>query len=127
MKQLISAFVLLTLIITGCLASEHFLGELTTHTTDLLAQAEESAEHGDWNTAKKLTTQAEEFWSSNQTFLYALLRHEDIDSVLGGFREINELIDCQEGGGEYSAANARLVTEIQLLHEMEQLSLINLL
>lgn len=127
MKQLIATFLLLTLIISGCLVSASFLGQLTQHTTDLLAQAELSAESGDWATAKKRTTQAEEFWNSNQLFLYALLRHEDVDSVLGGFREINELIDCQEGGGEYSAANARLVTEIQLLYEMEQLTLLNLL
>ena len=35
-------------------------------------------------------------------------------------------IRCEEGG-EYSAANARLVSQIELLYEMEEFSLKNLL
>ena len=55
-----------------------------------------------------------------------LLRHADTDEVSSSFQEVGEFITCREDG-EYSAANARLIAQIRLLYEAEQLSLKNIL
>ena len=48
------------------------------------------------------------------------------DRIYTGFQEVLEFLTCQEAG-EYSAANARLMTQISLLYEAEQFTLKNVL
>ena len=57
-------------------------------------------------------------------YLHVLLRHADTDQIYAGFQETLALLESQEYG-EYAAANARLVTQIELLSEAEQLTLKN--
>ena len=61
---------------------------------------------------------------SRDGYLHVTLRHSDTDLIHVGFQEVLEFIECQEGG-EYSAANARLAAQIQLIYESEQLTLKN--
>ena len=68
---------------------------------------------------------AKDTWGDRDVYLHVLLRHADTDSIYAGFRETLALLDSQEYG-EYAAANARLVTQIQLLYEAEQLTLKNI-
>ena len=57
---------------------------------------------------------------------FSFLRHSDTDQIYTGFQEVLEFLTCQEAG-EYSAANARLMTQISLLYEAEQFTLKNVL
>ena len=99
-----------------------FTGALNT----LLEQAEARAETGDWEEAHVLTEQALTQWQSRDSYLHILLRHSDTDQIYTGFQEVLEFLTCQEAG-EYSAANARLMTQISLLYEAEQFTLKNVL
>ena len=92
----------------------------------LLEQAEARAETGDWEEARVLTEQALTQWQSRDSYLHILLRHSDTDQIYTGFQEVLEFLTCQEAG-EYSAANARLMTQISLLYEAEQFTLKNVL
>ena len=67
-----------------------------------------------------------ENWDRHAVYLHVLLRHTEVDDVNTSFQEVREFINCQEGG-EYSAANARLMTQISLLYEAEQFTLKNVL
>ena len=100
--------------------------ELSAGLTDRLVQAEVQAEAGNWEEAGRLTKEALDVWTSHDMYLYTVLRHSDTDQIHTGFREVQEFINCQEGG-EYSAANARLISQVELLYEMEQFNLKNLL
>ena len=73
-----------------------------------------------------LTEQALTQWQSRDSYLHILLRHSDTDQIYTGFQEVLEFLTCQEAG-EYSAANARLMTQISLLYEAEQFTLKNVL
>ena len=84
------------------------------------------AETGDWEEAHVLTEQALTQWQSRDSYLHILLRHSDTDQIYTGFQEVLEFLTCQEAG-EYSAANARLMTQISLLYEAEQFTLKNVL
>ena len=126
MKRLWIALAILLFLFGATLLHVSYLGRLTRELTALLAEAERQAEAGHWEQAGELTRQAQSYWDAQKGYLYVVLRHSDTDQVHIGFREVLEFIYCQEGG-EYSAANAKLVAQIELLHEMEALTLQNLL
>lgn len=92
----------------------------------ILEEAESYAESDDWDGAKKLTEVAQQKWQSRDLYLHITLRHNETDAVFTGFGEVLEFIECQEAG-EYSAANARLIAELNLLAEAEQLLIKNIL
>ena len=126
MKRIVIAMALLVGIFSACLAHSIYLSGFIRDLTVTLEQAEAKAEQEDWTGAKDLTQQAAEKWQKNSTYLHILLRHSDTDQVYTGFGEVKEFIQCQEGG-EYSAANARLIAQLTLLAEAEQLTLKNVL
>lgn len=126
MKRLIFASAMLAAIFCAVLCSGRFLAQFTGSLSNLLTQAEQSAEQGDWADAEVLTRQARAQWERQDLRLHITLRHADIDQIHTAFQEVLEFITCQEAG-EYSAANARLIAQLGLLCEAEQLSLKNVL
>lgn len=109
------------------LYNTHYLNNLTEELAGLLREAEACVVEGDWDAASDKTEAALDRWTSRENYLHMVLHHKDTDEILLAFQEVRQLIDHREDGGEYSAANAQLITRIRLLHEMEQLNLKNLL
>lgn len=122
----ISLAVLITLTGTA-LFNTRYLNTLTEELSNLLLEAEICVIDGDWDAAIDKTEAALDYWTNHETYLHMVLRHADTDEVLLTFHEVRQLLNTQEAGGEYFAANAKLITRIGLLWEMEQLSLKNLL
>lgn len=121
----IAGGVLIVLLIAAW-ANSWFIRSFTASLSDTLAQAETLAESGDWDQAGQLTQEAHQRWDSTSTYLCTVLRHADTDQVDISFHQVLEFLERQEDG-EYSSANAALMSQIQLLAEMEQLTLKNLL
>lgn len=126
MKRVLIACAILLLIFFAALAHSFYISSFTGDLTALLEAAEVNAENNDWAAAETLTQTARERWDSTDAYLHILLRHSETDAIYTGFREVQEFIQCREGG-EYSAANARLIAELELLSEAEQLTLKNIL
>lgn len=126
MKRLWIALAMLAAVFCGTLFNSWYLSDFTGSLSRTLSQAETRAEQGAWEEAEMLTRQAYGTWSDRDVYLHILLRHGDTDQIYTGFHEVLELLTCQEGG-EHSAANARLITQIDLLSEAEQLTLKNIL
>ena len=126
MKRFWIALLLLGAILTGPLFHIRSLHGFTDTLAGLLEQADELAAAEQWEQAQTLTQQAKDTWADRDVYLHVLLRHADTASIYAGFRETLALLDSREYG-EYAAANARLITQIQLLYEAEQLTLKNIL
>lgn len=126
MKRIGIAVGILLLLFSATLVHSFYISSLTGQLTAILRQAEEKAEQSDWESAGRLTDLAREKWKSRDAYLHILLRHSETDNIYTGFQEVTEFIECQEGG-EYSAANARLMAQLELLAEAEQLTLKNIL
>lgn len=109
------------------LCNSWYLNRYTEDLTRLLAEAEVCVCQGDWDAAADKTEAALELWRSRDPYLHMVLQHRDTDEVLLSFQEVLQWIEHQENGGEYSAANSRLITQIGLLSEMERLDLKNIL
>lgn len=101
------------------------LGSLTETLGAILERSELMAESGDWAGAEELTRQAQARWRERDFHLHVTLEHEVVDEIDVSFAETLEFLQCQEAG-EYSAANARLRTQLELLGEMERPVLENL-
>ena len=76
--------------------------------------------------------QAERAWSGpsgrpTRRYLHIVVaRHSDADErVSSGFRAVEEYLALEETD-QYTAANAELMTQLELLAEMEQPSLVNI-
>ena len=124
MKRIWFAAGLLLAVLAGTLAHSHCLNSFTENLTVLLEQAGSSAEQNDWETAAALTQNARQQWEAKELYLHVTLRHSETDAVYAGLREVTEFIQCRESG-EYSAANARLIANLELLAEAERLTLKN--
>lgn len=127
MHRLWISLTVLTALFCLTLYNTQYLHNYTDELVTLLRQAELSAADGDWDAAEDKTEAALEQWHGRETLLHMIFIHRDTDEILLSFQEVRQLIIHQEDGGEYSAANARLITQIELLHEMEQLNWKNLL
>lgn len=127
MRRLCASAAVLTALFGISLLNSHCLSMLTGQLNELLREAETCVLYEDWDAAADKTEAALDLWSSRETYLHMTLQHEDTDQILLGFYEVRQLLSTQEAGGEYFAANAQLITRIELLSEMEQLNLKNLL
>ena len=127
MRRLTLSLLVLAGLVGLTLYNSHYLNDYTKELTTLLKQAEAAAADGDWDAAADKTEDALERWRSKEGYLHTVLQHRDTDNVLLAFQEVRQLIAHQEDGGEYSAANAKLIAQIELLYEMEQLNWKNLL
>lgn len=127
MRRLSISLVVLLALFSLTLFNSFYLDHYTLELTKLLNEAEVCVTLDDWDAAADKTEAALDHWSSHETYLHMMLQHRDTDEVLLSFQEVRQLIAHQEHGGEYSAANARLITQIELLSEMEDLNLKNIL
>ena len=111
-----------------CGAHTLYLDRLTGELTELLTQAQEQMERGDWEAATQLTRQAKEQWVDNDSYLHTTLRHTDIDAILVSFDEALAFLRAGEHqSAEYAAVNAKLLTQLALLLEAELPTITNLL
>lgn len=126
MKRAWIASAALLAILAAALWHSFHVASLTGRLTSCLVEAQTQAEAGQWDRALELTESAHREWSAHDSYLHLFLHHTEVDSIDVVFREAEELIKCRESG-EYSAANARLIVELELLAEAERLTLENVL
>lgn len=126
MKRILIAAAILLFTFAAMLCHSFYISAFTDDLSAILETAEARAEEGDWTSARELTHTAREKWEAKDAYLHILLRHNETDNIDTQFREVAEFIQCEEGG-EYSAANARLIAGLDLLSEAEQLTLRNVL
>lgn len=127
MRRLWIAVGILLALCAATMANVLGITGVTHQVVTVLNQAQESVEGGDWDRAEKLTLQAEQSFRGWAFYLHITLRHSDIDAVEVAFQEVKQLLHYRERPGEYAAANARLVTRVELLAESEAFTLINIL
>lgn len=102
------------------------LNALTDDLGGQLRRAETLAESGEWDKAAEVTREASEQWNGRAFYLHVTLDHRTADDIAVGFAETLEFLEWQEAG-EYSAANARLMEQLELLGQVEWPNLENLL
>ena len=126
MKRLWLAATLLLFLLSATLSNSWYLSRLVSDFGQVLTQAQTRALDNQWQQARQLTTQVTRHWQEHDFYFHIMLPHRDIDSIHLTFREIEEYLRLEELD-QYTAANAKLVAQLGLLAEMEQLNLKNIL
>ena len=126
MKRLYIAAGLLLVLLGASLTNAWYAQSLTGGMTDQLRRAQSLTEQDDWAQAEAVTRQVYEDWQSHRFYFHTLMRHSDTDQVLRAFRQVLEYLPLQEPD-QYNAANADLIAQLELLAEMEQVSVANVL
>ena len=127
MKRLVISLGLLLLIAGATLGNTAFLKTRTQALEELLTTAQAAVGRQDWREAEDLTKQALDQWRQLEFYLHVTLRHDDIDQILASIQEVRQYLTCPEDTAEYAAANARLLTQLELLCEAECHTLHNIL
>ena len=126
MKRLCAACLILVLLLGVSLTCGRALGELTETCTAHLQTAQSLAARGDWDGARARTGLAFQLWQRHSLPLHALTRHTEADQILISFRCVEQYLTLEEMD-QYAAANVTLITQLELLAEMEQATLENVL
>ena len=125
MKRVWICALLLLSLLGAALWSSMKLSSLIREMTADLQLAQRSAEEGAWEQAAELTQRAGSRWEAQRGYLYVVLRHSEANEVQSGLREAEQLLRLEDPG-EYAAANARLIAQLQSLAETEHLTVENL-
>lgn len=104
----------------------NYLKEFIVPLHDKLTLAEACVKRDDWETAEELTKEVHEAWKEKQSYLYVTMRHADIDQVFILVEQATAYLEHKKIG-EYAAVNRALIGQLDLLIEMEGLSLWNVL
>jgi len=126
LKRLWIASALLLFLLSSTLFNAYFSQSLADNLSEQLTQAQQMAQNGQWGSARALTRLAYHRWQDNHFYLHTVMRHSDTDQILRSFQGVLQYLSIREWD-QYTAANADLITQIQLLAEMEQASLVNVL
>lgn len=126
MKRLVSAAALLLILLGGSLWNAWYADRLTGRMAGQLEQAQEQAARGDWEGAARLSRESFGLWQAHDAYLHVMMRHSDTDQILRAFRAVEQYLALEEPD-QYTAANAELICQLELLSEMEQPSLVNIL
>lgn len=127
MKRLWIAAALIAALAGSALINVWYLEQFIEHISLMLEQAQQSMEQNDLERASRLTQQAWEKFDQRSFYLHVTLSHQEIDNIEVAFSEVSEHLRCQEPGGEYTAANAKLISRLYLLGEAEQFTIKNVL
>ena len=126
MKRLWISVAILSVMLGTTLGNSRYLSNIISGFTNDLTSAHELADRDSWAAARELTQQVAERWQTHDFYFHVLLPHRDIDEIHLTFREVEEYLDLEEPD-QYNAANAKLIAQLGLLAEMEQLNLKNVL
>ena len=126
MKRLWIASALLALLLAASLGNAWYSNSLTQSLAQPLREAQQLARQDQWQQARELTRQSYDSWNAHHTYLHCVLRHSDTDLILRSFRSVMQYLDLEEMD-QYAAANADLISQLELLSEMEQATVVNVL
>ena len=126
MKRLWLSGFILFIILVSTLANSWYLNYIISDLEQQLTTAHQLASQDNWNAARQITHQAHGHWTQHDFYFHIVLPHKDINDIHLTFCEVQEYIELEETN-QYTAANARLIVQLALLAEMDQLNLKNIL
>ena len=126
MKRLWISVGLLLLLLGGSLLNAWYAERLTDGMEERLRLSQALARQDRWEEALSVTREVYDQWQSLHFYLHSTMRHSDTDQILRGFRTVLEYLRLEEPD-QYNAANADLLTQLELLAEMEQPSVVTVL
>ena len=125
-KPLLRPVCILLAIFIFALWNSYHIQKNTAHWSKTLQQAVSYVQSENWASAQEALKQSYEDWNHAQTYLHIVLEHDAIDDADAMFRRAFAFAETQDTQ-ELQAELADLIDQLNLLAEMERLSLKNVL
>lgn len=125
MRRIYGALSILSVLLILSLYNGYYAKKLTSQIASELTKAQEYAASEQWDLAATHTQTAHELWDAHDFYLHVSMRHTDTDNILLSLQAVEEAIALEEAD-QYRTSNAQLITQLQLLAEMEAPSLQNI-
>lgn len=126
MKKLCCAVLILLAILATTLYNSWYLQTLVSDYTQHLNHVRELADAGNWKQAESETKLVWQQWQEHEFYLYSMLHHDELDQICITMDEVLEYLNLAERD-QFNATNTRLITQLNLLAEMERPTLQNIL
>ena len=125
-KPLLRPVCILLAIFIFALLNSYHIQKNTAHWSETLQQAVSYVQSENWASAQEVLNQSYEDWNHAQTYFHIVLEHDAIDDADAMFRRAFAFAETQDTQ-ELQAELADLIDQLNLLAEMERLSLKNVL
>jgi hypothetical protein len=125
-KSLLHPIFILLVLFGFSLWNSYHIQKNAAYWSKTLQQAVSYVQSENWTSAQKALHQSYEDWSHAQTYLHIVLEHDAIDDADAMFRRAFAFAETQDKQ-ELQAELADLIDQLNLLAEMERLSLKNVL
>lgn len=126
MKYFYTGLGLLAACLAVCLTTMLLLDKYTQAANDVLQEAIELAEHGDYHGAAQKVESAQSGWKAHRGFFGIMLRHDEADEVNAAFQALSRYAQV-ESKEEFLPNCAELMERVTHLAEMERPSYFNIL
>ncbi len=118
MKHVCMSVTILTLILVFSVFSAYHTSNLVAKTSDLLDEAVEVRRTGDLDTSFHLVQAASSHWKDHEKYFGAVLRHDEIDTVIGEFARLESCARSRDQDDFYSNC-AVLLSVLEHIKQME--------
>lgn len=118
MKHVCLGLSILALILALCLFTAHYTSDTVQRTSALLEEAVEARRAGDEAEALRLVRAASAHWKDHEAYFGTVLRHDEIDDVIGEFARLESYARSQDQDDFYSNC-AALLSELEHIEQME--------
>jgi hypothetical protein len=125
-KSLLHPIFILLVLFGFSLWNSYHIQKNAAYWSKTLQQAVSYVQSENWTSAQKALHQSYEDWSHAQTYLHIVLEHDAIDDADAMFRRVFAFAETHDTQ-ELQAELADLIDQLNLLAEMERLSLKNVL
>lgn len=126
MRHWLTPLIVLALLLGGTAANARYVAHCVDGLCAGLETALSAAGAEDWDGAQRALAAVYDSWSTRQTYFHIMIEHEELDAAEALFA-ISRSFAAHEDGAEFCANTADLFTQLQLLREMEEISIKNIL
>ena len=126
MRHWLAPLLVLALLFSGTAANARYVAHSVDGWCAGLETALSAAEAEDWERAQAALDAVYSSWSARQTYFHIMVEHEELDAAEALFA-VSRSFAAHEDGAEFCANTADLFTQLQLLREMEEISIKNIL
>lgn len=118
MKHTVLSVSILILILAFCLLSASYTSNAVQKTSALLEEALEARREDDQAASIHLVQAASSHWKEHEAYFGTVLRHDEIDDVIGEFARLESYARSQDQDDFYSNC-AALLSELEHIEQME--------
>ena len=118
MKHICVSLGIFLLILAFCLFSANFTSDRVQETSAMLKAALDARRAGDELSSLRLVRTASAHWKKHEAYFGTVLRHAEIDDILGKFARL-EAFARGEDQDEFYSTCAALLTQLEHIEQME--------